>query len=109
MDREHYTCNYDYDADSDLEEDEDCGFLDFEDCEVIPEKGKGDKSDPDTDDIQNSGGKNVSLDIISISDVDSMFSDPPETVVETKAAATPSPAPTHIGTVVVIEDVAFVT
>ena len=61
-----------------------------------------------TDNIQNSGGKNVSLDIISISDIDSMFSDSPETVVETKTAATPSPAPTHIGTVIVIEDVAFV-
>ena len=82
-DRKPYTDDYDYDADSDLEEDEDCDFCDFEDLKVAQEKGEGDKTD-----------------------VESLFSDPSETTAEAKIV---SPTSAHIGTVVVIEDVAFVT
>jgi len=110
VDRKPYTGDYDYDCDSDLDEDEYCDFSDFEDSKVVPEKGKGDKSGPGTEDIKNSDGKeNSSSDVISISDMDSLFSDSSETRAEAEIVATPTPAPAHIGTVVVVEDVAFVT
>jgi len=107
-DRKPYACDYDYDADSDLEED-DWGSSDVEDPRVVAGKGKSDKSDTSTlVGGQDSDGKgNESLDIISASDVDSLFSDSADTKIEAGVAATP--APTHIGTVVVIEDVGFVT
>ena len=110
MDRKPYTGDYDYDGDSDLDEDEDCDFSDFEDSKVVPKKGESDKSGSGIEDIQNSDGReNSSSDVISISDMDSLFSDSPETKAEAKVVATPAPTHTHTGTVVVIEDVAFVT
>ena len=110
VDRKPYTGDYDYDCDSDLDEDEYCDFSDFEDSKVVSEKGKSDKTGSSTEDIQNSDGKeNPSSDVISISDMDSLFSDSSETTAEAEIVATPTPAPAHIGTVVVIEDVPFVT
>ena len=110
MDRKPYTGDYDYDDDSDLEEDEDCDFSDFEDSKVVPKKGKSEKSESSIEDTQNLDGKeNPSSDVISISDMDSLFSDSSEAKAEAGMVATPAPTPTHIGTVVVIEDVAFVT
>ena len=107
-DKKSYTGDYDYDADSDLEEDDDCDFFDAKDSQVVPGKVKSDSSDSWAEDIQDSDGKgNESSDIVSISDVDSLFSASSETKSEAKMVATQ--APTHVGTVVVIEDVAFVT
>ena len=111
VDRKPYTDDYDYDDDSDLEEDEDWDPLDLEDSQVVPESGKSDHSDSATVvGSRNSEAKGKeSPDIISISDMDSLFSDPDDTKVEAEVPATPTPAPTHVGTIVVISDVAFVT
>lgn len=108
-DRKPYTCDYDYDADSDLEEDEDSDFLGFDEPQVVPDKVKNDKFGSATEDMQNSDGMENTSDIISISDMDSLFSHSPETKAEAEMVATPPPTPTHTGTVVVIEDFAFVT
>lgn len=107
-DSKSYTGDYDYDADSDLEEDEDWDSSDVEDIQV-PSKGRSDKSDSatligsKTSDVKG----NESPDVISVSDMDSLFSDSADTKAETEVTATSNP--THTGTVVVIEDVAFVT
>ena len=109
-DRKPYTSDYDYDADSDLEEDEDCDFCDFGDSKTVQEKGESEKTDPSTEGIQTSDEKeSASSDVVSVSEMESLFSDPPETIAEARVEATPSSTSTHIGTVVVIEDVAFVT
>ena len=106
-DRKPYTSDYDYDADSDLEEDEDCDFYEFEDPKVVQEKGEGDKAGPSAEDVQNSDGEgNVCSDVVSVSDMESLFSDPSETTVEANIV---SPTSVHVGTVAVIDDVAFVT
>jgi len=109
IDRRPSTRDYDYDADSDLEEDEDWDSPDIEDTRVIPSKYKFDKSDSATlIGSQNSDAKgNESPDIISVSDMDSLFSDSAGTKAGAEVAVTSNP--THVGTVVVIEDVAFVT
>ena len=110
VDKKPYIGDYDYDDDSDLEEDEDWDFSDDEDAQHLPAdlKGKCDGSDSSTlADSRNPDAKgDESPDIISISDVDSLFSD---SHTKTEAEAVTTPAPTHVGTVVVIEDVAFVT
>ena len=109
VDRKPYTGDYDYDDDSDLEEDEDWDSSDIEDSQVLPGKRKIDQTDSATVvDSRDSDAKgNESPDIISVSDVDSLFSDPDDAKAQIEVPATPSP--THVGTVVVIEDIAFVT
>ena len=109
VDRKPHTNDYDYDVDSDLEEDEDWDSSDTGDSKVVLDKAQDNQSDS----VTLVGGKNSdakdneSSDIISVSDVDSLFSDPVDT--KTKAEVAPAPTPTHIGTVVVIDNVAFVT
>jgi len=109
VDRKPYTAGYDYDADSDLEEDEDWDSSNVEDSQVSLGEGERDKSDSGTlVDCKNSDAKgNESSDVISISDVDSLFLDSVDPKAEAEAPVTPTPA--HIGTVVVIDDVALVT
>ena len=110
-DRKPYTRDYDYEDDSDLEEDEDCDFSDDEDTQPPPAdlKGKSDGSDSSTlVGSQNPEAKgDESPEIISASDIESLFSEPVNT--KTGAEAVTTPTPTHVGTVVVVEDVAFVT
>ena len=101
VDRKPYTDDYDYDADSDLEEDED---WDSSDVEVVPSKDKSDSSTLVGSQSTDVKGDEV---IISVSDMDSLLSDSANTKIEVEAAAARDP--THIGTVVVIDDVAFVT
>jgi len=113
-DRKPYNSDYDYDADSDLEEDEDCNFSDDEDLRVTSEKGSekgGNKgSESSTDDNKANRKEIASSDVMSISDMDSLFSEPPGAKPgEAEVVTTPTAAPAHIGTVAVIEDVAFVT
>ena len=107
VDRKPYTVGYDYHADSDLEEDEDWDFSHVEGSQVVSGEGGRAKSDSGTlVDYKNSDAKgNESSDIISISDVDSLFLDSVDTKTEAEAPITP----THIGTVIVIDDVALVT
>ena len=110
-DRKPYSGDYDYDADSDLEEDEDLNFSGDEDTQPVPVKGESDKSDSDSSTLtesQNLDAKgNESSDIISVSDVDSLFAGSVGTKAEVDGAV--ASTPTHIGAVVVVEDVAFVT
>ena len=109
MDRRSYASDYGYDADSGLEDDENCDFCDSEDSEVVQEKGESEKTVPGAEDIQCSDEKeNTSSDVVSVSDMESLFSDPAETTAETKIEATPPSTSAHIGTVVV-DGVAFVT
>ena len=101
-DREQYTADYDYEDDSDLEDDDEDDEPSGALSQVATEK-PGDNSDVTS--IENSDAKsNDSLDIVSISDLDSLFSEP----FDTKGEARTVPS-THVGKVVVIGDVAFVT
>ena len=101
-DRKLYANNYDYEDDSDLEEDEEEDILYDElagSPQVATEK-PGDNSDAVN--IGNSNAKgNESLDIVSVSDPDSLFS---ESSDKGEAGATSF---AHVGKVVVIEDVAL--
>ena len=104
-DRKLYTSHYDYEDDSDLEEDDDDeDNLDDEPAgttQVVAEK-------PGNNDVvvlERSDAKtNESSDIFSVSDLDSMFSESSNTKDEPGTASS-----AHVGKVVVIEDVAFVT
>ena len=105
--RKPYTSNYDYENDSDLEEDYDDDDDDISEDEpasaprVATEKLRNndavilEKSDAES---------NESSDIVSVSDLDSLFSEPSDTKGETETASS-----AHTGKVVIIEDVAFVT
>ena len=100
--RKPYTGDYDYEDDSDFEDDEE----DVSDDEsAVPPRVAAEKSGNHLSEIatiENSDAKNSeSSDVISVSDLDSLFSDPPDTKDEA--------GPAHVGKVVVIEDVAFVT
>jgi hypothetical protein len=95
-----YTTNYDYEDDSDLEEGYYEDFSD-EDPVVAPRERLG-NNPPKFVSIENSDPKtNGSSDIISVSDLDSLFSEPVDMKDGTEFA--------HLGKIVVIEDVAFVT
>ena len=104
-----YTGDYDHDADSDLEEDEDWDFSGNGDTKPVPVSGEIDK--PDCSTLAGSQDPNVKgdeyPDVISVSDVDSLCSGSIDTRSEAGRAVTSTPA--HIGDIVVIEDVAFVT
>ena len=98
-DRKPYTSGYGYDDDSDLEEDDEEDALDDEPAgpsQVATEK-PSDNSDVGA--IENSGSE-----IVSVSDLDSLFSELSDMKGGSETAST-----AHIGKVVVIEDVAFVT
>ena len=102
-DRKPYANDHDYEDDSDLEEDEEEDILydELAGAPVATEK-PGDNSDAAN--IENSNVKdNESLDIVSVSDLDSLFSEPSEKGESETASSA------HVGKVVVIEDVAFVT
>ena len=105
-DRKPYTTRYDYEDDSDLEEDDDDDeeILDDEPA-GIPQAVTEKPRDSDVVVLEKSDAKsNEPSDIISVSDLDSLFSDSSDTKGEAEIASS-----AHIGKVVVIEDVAFVT
>ena len=107
-DRKSYTTRYDYEDDSDLEEDDDDdddGILEDEPASAPQVVTKKSKDSSDIVVFENSDVKsNESSDIISVSVLDSLFSESSDAKGETET--TPS---AHVGKVVVIEDVAFVT
>jgi len=106
-DRKPYTTRYDYEDDSDLEvdDDDDDDILDDEPASAPQVVTKKSKDSSDIVVFENSDVKsNESSDIISVSDLDSLFSESSDAKGETET--TPS---AHVGKVVVIEDVAFVT
>ena len=97
-DRKPYTTRYDCeDDDDDILDDEPAGAP-----QVVTKKPR-DSSDIAV--LENSdANSNESSEIISVSDLDSLFSGSSDTKGETETASS-----THAGKVVVIEDVAFVT
>ena len=110
-DRRPYTSNYDYEDDSDLEDDNDDDddgdgddILDYEPAsapQVVTEK-------PRANDVvfleKPTAKSSESSDTVSVSDIESLFSESSETKDEPEPASS-----AHIGKVVVIEDVAFIT
>ena len=104
-DRKPYTTCYDYENDSDLEEDDDEDILDDEPASAPQVVTGKPRSGFDVVVLENSNAKsNEYPDIVSVSDLDSMFSESSDTKGETETASS-----AHVGKVVVIEDVAFVT
>ena len=106
IDRKPYTNHYDYEEDSDLEEEDEDDTPDDEPAgraaQVATEKQR---NNSDVVAIESSDAKsNEPSDIVSISDLDSLFSEPSDVKGETGTASS-----AHVGKVVVIEDVAFVT
>jgi len=105
-DRKPYASDYDYEDDSDLEEDDEEDILDDEPVGApqITTEEPG-NTDDDIVAVGNSDANtSESSDIISVSDLDSLFSGSLDAGGE--AGTTPS---ANIGKVVIIEDVAFVT
>jgi len=101
-DRKLYTNCYDYEDDSDLEDNDDNNIVDEESPQVMTKKPR-DNSDIAV--LENSDAKiNDSSDIVSISDLDSLFSESSHTKGEPETTSS-----AHVGRVIVIEDVAFVT
>ena len=106
-DRNDYTIRYDYEDDSDLGEDDDGDddILDDEPASVPQVVTKKPRDSSDIVVLESSDTKSEeSSDIISVSDLDSLFSESSDTKGKTETASS-----AHVGKVVVIEDVAFVT
>ena len=105
-DRKAYTTRYDYEDDSDLGEDDDGDDIPDDEPTSVPQVVT--KKPRDSSDIvvlESSDAKSEeSSDIISVSDLDSLFSESSDTKGKTETASS-----AHVGKVVVIEDVAFVT
>ena len=106
VDRKPYTDNFDYEDDSDLDDDDEDVIFDDEPVgapQVTTEEPGN--TDDDIITVGNSDAKTREpSDIISVSDLDSLFSGSPDAGSEGGAATS-----AHIGKVVIIEDVAFVT
>jgi len=101
-DRRPYTDSYDYEDDSDLEWDGEEGTVDDEPATAATDKPK---SSSNVASIENSDAKSdEALDMVSVSDLDSLFSESSDTKGEAEIASS-----VHVGKVVVIEDVAFIT
>ena len=104
-DRRPYTDGYDYEDDSDLEEDDEEDVLDDEPAAPPQVAMERPKNSSDAVGVENSGANNDdTLDIVSASDLDSLFSQSSDPKGEGEAASS-----AHVGKVVVIEDVAFIT
>ena len=102
-DRKPYTTRYDYEDDSDLEEDAD----DDDDDDTLGDEPatKKPRNSSDTVVLESSDVKSDEPpDIISASDLDSLFSGSSDAKAESETASS-----AHVGKVVVIEDVAFIT
>ena len=108
-DRKPYSTRYDYEEDSDLEDDDgddgDNDILDDEPTGDPQVMSKKPRNNSDIVVLEHLDTKiNDPSDIVSVSDLDSLFSESSDTKGETTIAAS-----AHIGKVVVIDDVAFVT
>ena len=106
-----YTSDYDYEDDSDLEDDDDDD--DDEDDGDIPDDEPASTPQIVTEksranDVvvpeRPAAKSNKSPEIVSVSDIESLFSECSESKDETEPASS-----AHIGKVVVIEDIAFIT
>lgn len=105
-DRKPYASCYDYENDSDLEEDDDEDIPDDEPATDAPQVAtEQSRNDSDVIPLKNSDAKrNESSEVASVSDLDPLSPDPPDPKGEAE-----TPSSVHVGTVLVVEDVAFVT
>ena len=107
-DRKPYSSHYDYEDDSDLEDDDDDDGDDILDDEPAgdPQVMSGKPRNSSDIVVLESSDAKISdpSDIVSVSDLDSLFSESSHTKGETRTATS-----AHVGKVVVIEGVAFVT
>jgi hypothetical protein len=104
-DRKPYTTSYDYEDDSDLEEDHDDDDVPDDEPASAPQVVTEKPRDKDVVVLEKSDAKDSeSSDILSVSDLDSMFSESSDAKAETDTVSS-----AHVGKVIVIEDVAFVT
>ena len=100
-----YTTRYDYEDDSDFEEDDDDDIVDDEPASVPQAVTKKPRDDSDIVVLKNSDAKNNEpSEILSVSDLDSLFSESSDT-----RGGTETTTSAHVGKVVVIEDAASVT
>ena len=105
INREPYTIDYDYEDDSDLEgSGEDIPDDESIATPQIAMEKLADDSESVVVEKSDTRSGNEPSDIISISDLDSLSSEPPDEKGGIKPASS-----AHTGTVVVIEDVAFIT
>ena len=103
--RKPYTSHYEYEDDSDLEEDYDDDDISDDEPASVPQVVTEKPRENDTVVLEKSDAKSSEpSDILSVSDLDSMFSESSDAKGETDSTSS-----AHIGKVVVIEDVAFVT
>jgi len=103
-----YTNDYDYEDDSDLEDDDE-GVLDGAEPEDAPPvvTGKpGNGSDVVNPDAKNTD-EHSDPDVISVSDIDSLFSESSD--IKGAGGEPGGCSSAHVGRVIVIRDVAFVT
>jgi len=103
-----YTNDYDYEDDSDLEDDDE-GVLDGaepEDAPLVVAGKPGNSSDVGNPDAKSTDERS-DPDVISVSDIDSLFSESSD--IKGTSSEPGSPSSTHVGRVIVIRDVAFVT
>ena len=102
--RKSYTGHYDYEEDSDLEEDDDDEISEDELTDAPQVATEKPRSNSDVVVIESSDAKSSGpSDIISVSDLDSLFSESSE---KSETGTAPS---AHVGKVVFIQDVAFIT
>ena len=102
------TNDYDYEDDSDLEDDEE-GVLDGaepEDAPLVVAGKTGNSPDVGNPDAKSTDERS-DPDVISVSDMDSLFSESSD--IKGTSSEPGSPSSTHVGRVIVIRDVAFVT
>jgi len=103
--RKPHTNHYDYEDDSDLEEDYDDDNIPDDEPTSVPQAVTEELGNSDAPIHEKSDAKSSeSSDILSILDLDSVFSESSDTKGETEMVSS-----AHVGRVVVIEDVAFVT
>ena len=103
--RKPYTSHYDYDDDSDLEEDYDDDDISDDEPASVPQVVTEKSGNSDVVVLEKSDAKGGELsDILSVSDLDSVFSESSDAKGETESTSS-----AHIGKVAIIEDVAFVT
>jgi len=109
-DMKPYTNDYDYEDDSDLEDDDDDeGVLDGakpEDAPLVVAGKPGNSSDVVGPDAK-STDEHSDPDVISVSDIDSLFSDSSD--IKGASSEPGGSSSAHVGRVIVIRDVAFVT
>jgi len=99
--RKPYTSHYDYEDDSDLEEDYDDDDISDDEPASVPQVITEKPRNNDAVVLEKSDARSSEpSDILSISDLDSVFSESSDVKGETESTSS-----THVGKVVIIEDI----